>query len=174
MSGREDGDADEFDRFIAGHGQALARMAWVVAGGRSDGEDLLQSTLISVWRHWGRVRDARDPHSYVCKMLINEQRNRARSLRAIVAPARVAPAESLPYEHVDTRITLDDALRRLPVKQRSVIALRFLEELSERETAAVLGCSVGTVKSHTSRAIASLRRSPVLSDLVSRDSGNER
>lgn len=174
--GRGESDADDFDAFVAAHGAALAQFAWVLAGGRNEGDELLQNTLVRVWRHWSRVRTAAAPDSYVRKMLINENLTRLRrrlTRREVPLDLWEPPIGDSPYDRMDIRIILEEALRRLPEKQRAVIALRYLEQRSERETAAVMGCTVGTVKSHSSRAMASLRRSPALVDLIVRGKTDE-
>ncbi|HEX8003196.1 MAG TPA: SigE family RNA polymerase sigma factor [Mycobacteriales bacterium] len=168
MRGDTRSDADEFDAFVARSGLALARLAWVVAGGRAAGEDLLQNTLIRVWRHWPRVRDAEDPDRYVRRILVNVHRSAPLGRRReLPLPDRDRAGDGDATDAVDARLTIEDALRRLPARQRAVVALRFLEQRSERETAELMGCSVGTVKSHSARALAALRRSPSLVELVS-------
>ena len=144
----QSGDADEFDRFVAEQARALARLAWAVAGDRVAGEDLLQATLVKVWRNWPRVRSSEDPPSYVRRILINVHLTGSRRLWSRERPQGEV-AESIathdPYDTLDMRLSLERALRVLPARQRVVIALRFLEERSGRETAQIMGCSEGTV-----------------------------
>lgn len=173
MPGAES-DADEFDAFVAAEGAALSRLAWVVAGGREQGEDLVQDTLVKAWRHWKRVRASNDARSYVRRILLNTHRTNVRFPRREVSVGDLdSSIVESPYQRVDLRLALEQALRRLPPKQRAVIALRYLEQRSEQEVADLMGCSPGTVKSHTSRAMSSLRRSPVLSDLAPWSSHDE-
>lgn len=164
MSGDEAGATAEFDAFVAAHGAALARMAWALAADRRAGEDLLQSALLKVWRHWGRVRRADDPAAYVRRVLLNTART-VRRRRADVPAAEAFTDGGIPG--VTDRLALERALRALPPKQRAVVVLRYLDDRSERETAALLGCSTGTVKSHTARALAALRRHPDVTNLLS-------
>lgn len=171
MSGDGTDAAAEFDAFVAAHGAALARMAWALAADRRAGEDVLQSALLKVWRHWGRVRRADDPAAYVRRVLLNTVRT-AGHRHADVMAAESATDGGM--GSVPDRLALERALRALPPKQRAVVVLRYLEDRSERETAALLGCSTGTVKSHTSRALAALRRHPDVANLLPTGADDER
>lgn len=147
----------EFAEFVAARSNALLRTAYLLTGDWALGEDLLQTTLASCWRRWDRLTD--EPESYVRKAMLNTFLSwRRRRWNGEV------PTEALP-EHgyadgtaqVDERDEVWQALRRLPRRQRAVVVLRYFDDLSEHETARLLGVSVGTVKSQSSKALAALR-----------------
>ncbi|MEU2612333.1 SigE family RNA polymerase sigma factor [Micromonospora sp. NPDC007271] len=151
-----------FETFVEGRSTALLRTAYLLTGDRGHAEDLLQTALLRTARHWSRARDA--PEAYVRRVLVNLSRDRIRWLfrRPREAPMPPDPdsvvnAVDAGYEQVTERRVVIRALARLPIRQRQVIVLRFFEDLSVEQTAEVLGCSTGTVKSYTSRALASLR-----------------
>lgn len=133
----------------------------LLAGSREAGEDLLQTALERLLRHWRRVEG--DPEGYVRRTLFNlaadgwRRQGLWRRKRPLLAPAAALD----PTAAVDLRDVLVRLLAELPPRQRAVIVLRYFEELSEAEAAAVLGCSAGTVKSAASRG---LRRMRELSD----------
>ena len=151
-----------FEAFVERSSTALLRTSYLLTGDRGHAEDLLQTALLRTARHWSRARDA--PEAYVRRVLVNLSRDRIRWLfrRPREAPMppdpdRVAAAVDAGYEQVAQRRVVVTALAELPIRQRQVIVLRFFEDLSVEQTAEVLGFSTGTVKSHTSRALARLR-----------------
>ena len=149
---------DDFDEFVRGSGTRLLRTAVLLTGDRSVAEDLLQDVYERVYVRWRWIRGA--PEAYARRALVNAVANRwrGRSRRPEVA---LADWHDLPTpdgsESLATRYELVTALHRLPPRQRATVVLRYYEDLTETETAEVLGCSVGTVKSQTSRALAKLR-----------------
>ena len=157
--------SDAFVAFVRQSGPSLLRTAVVLAGDAHLGEDLLQSVLATVYRRWvsGQVPDT--PEAYVRTALVRGasrfrlwHRPSAESLTAD-APDRIDP---LPGAAWQLRTELLAALRRLPLRQRAVIALRYFEEFTETETANALGCSAGSVKTHAHRGLAKLRLDPAL------------
>jgi RNA polymerase sigma-70 factor (sigma-E family) len=168
-----DGTADEeFGEFMRGRWPAMVRLAYALTGDLGHAEDVAQSAFARAYASWGRVRRAGDPDAYVRRIVINENRKRFRGHRVPedlpgTLPEAAGGAPSGPEE----RQALLDALGRLGPRQRAVIVLRYLLDMSEAETAAALNCSVGTVKSQASRALATLRRDAVASrdDDVSQD-----
>ena len=156
-SAREERDAD-FAAYLAARQPALLRTAYALTGNRADAEDLLQTALAKLYLAWGRVRDREAVDAYVRRILVNENN----SLWRRAFKRREVAVESVPdrADHVETAAhdsTLWSFVQSLPPKQRAVLVLRYYEELTEAETADVLGISVGTVKSQTSRALAALR-----------------
>jgi RNA polymerase sigma-70 factor (sigma-E family) len=158
-----DGTADEeFGEFMRGRWPAMVRLAYALTGDRGHAEDVAQSAFARAYASWGRVRRVGDPDAYVRRIVLNENRKRFRGHRVPedlpgTLPETACGAPSGPED----REALLDALGRLGPRQRAVIVLRYLLDMSEAETAAALNCSVGTVKSQASRALATLRRDAV-------------
>lgn len=157
MRRRDDGS---FVEFVEQRGSALLRTAQLMCGTRQDAEDALQTALEKAYRHWGRLESDVDPEPYVRRILVNLLISRGRRWRILreIHMARL-PEVPVPAAHhdVELRGTLIEELQLLGPKQRAVLVLRYWEDLSEQETAQLLGCSVGTVKSQASRALARLR-----------------
>ncbi|WP_410786534.1 SigE family RNA polymerase sigma factor [Kribbella sp. C-35] len=151
---------DDFDDFVRGSATRLLRTAVLLTGDRGAGEDLLQETYERIYVHWPRIRDGA-PEAYARKTLTNLSANRWRT--RLRRPLEVALAddhhrlEPDGSERYALRHELLTALRALPPRQRAVIVLRYYDDLSEAQTAELLGCSVGTVKSQTSRGLDRLR-----------------
>jgi RNA polymerase sigma-70 factor (sigma-E family) len=145
--------------YVRGQWPALVRYATALCGDAAQGEELVQSALVRVALRWPFLRDKDDPSAYVRKAIVNAQRNRWRRLTARETSVAEPPEASV----ADATASVDDhelvrkALATLPARQRAVLVLRFLEDQSEQQTAALLGCSVGTVKSQTSKGLAKLR-----------------
>jgi RNA polymerase sigma-70 factor (sigma-E family) len=154
------GGRDDFADFVNADATRLLRVAYLLTGDREAAEDLLQDTLERVYVAWPRVDN---PFAYARTALVRRSANRWRDrLRRPEAP--LAAAGDVAHdegadaaERIAHRDQVTRALGRLGPRQRAVVVLRYLEDLSEAETAAVLGCSVGTVKSQTSRALVRLR-----------------
>ena len=167
MSARPD---DEFDAFMRGRWPAMVRLAYALTGDAGHAEDLAQAAFARAYASWGRVRRAGDPDAYVRRIVINEHRSRfrkhrvAEELRADLTGAADSRLPGGQQPGPEERQALLDALRALGPRQRAVVVLRYWLDLSEAETAAALNCSVGTVKSQASRALASLRKSAMAAD----------
>lgn len=147
----------DFDEFVVSSSSRLLRVAVALTGDRVAAEDLLQDVLERMYVGWRRIED---PPSYARRALANASSNRWRRrgrrpehLRAELPDAGVDDSTG---SH-DNRDQIIRALMQLPARQRAAIVLRYLEDLTEAETAEVLGCSLGTVKSQTSRALDRLR-----------------
>ncbi|MDX3193527.1 SigE family RNA polymerase sigma factor [Streptomyces sp. MN03-5084-2B] len=155
----ETGRDAEFREFVRSRATPLHQSAYLLCGDRHLADDVVQDTLVKAYQHWRRVRQADSPEAYVRRILLNEVRGRWRRRERSVPVARFAdePAVADPADDVVRRDGLRQALLTLPLRQRATVVLRYLEGLSERETAAVLGCSTGTVKSQSSRALAALK-----------------
>lgn len=152
-------DEQEFRDFAAARSRALLRTAYLLTGDHQHAEDLLQAALTKVFLAWGRIRDPAAAESYARRTLINTYTSwwRRRSWHE-------QPVESFAdAQHPDSGADLVErdrmwqAMTSLPLQQRAVIVLRFYEDLSVDETARLLRIHTGTVKSHTSRALAALR-----------------
>lgn len=152
-------DVDDFDAFVLSRSRALLDTAHLLTGDRGHAEDLLQQALERLARHWRRIDG--EPEGYVRRILVNLATDRWRRLArrplegGTVDPERLLVDDALGL--VDDRLDLMAALQALPPRQRAVIVLRYFDDLTEAETAVAMGCSIGTVKSGTSRALARLR-----------------
>ena len=163
--------SDGFTEFVAGHGRSLLRTAWLLTGDWAAAEDLVQTTFGTAWRHWDRVAGTDVPLSYVRRIMLNTHLKARRRRWHGEHPVAVVPEEpdrpaDAALETSDIRHSLCAALATLPPRQRAVVVLRYFSDLSENQTAAELGCSVGTVKSQASRAMAALRSHPALAGLL--------
>jgi RNA polymerase sigma-70 factor (sigma-E family) len=160
MEGEAEGRAGEFLQFARRRASPLHQSAYVLCGDWHLAQDLVQETLVKAYRHWPRVRRADDPDAYVRRILLNEARDRWRRREKAESVARftVDPAVPDAAEDIVRRDRVLQALLELPFQQRATVVLRYLEGLSQAETAELLGCSEGTVKSQSSRALATLRK----------------
>jgi RNA polymerase sigma-70 factor (sigma-E family) len=153
--------ADGFDGFVAARWSALLHLARLLVGGdRHRAEDLLQEALVKLWFVWPKIAEEA-PEAYVRKVLV---RAAARSARRRWWGER--PVERLPEvaqagdvsAAVAERSRLEGALARLPVRQRAAVVLRYYQDLPEKQVADLLGCPLGTARSHASRGVARLRQ----------------
>lgn len=150
-----------FDEFVSSGSARLLRSAYLLTADRGHAEDLLQVALVRTARHWEHARDA--PAAYAYRVLINLVHDRHRRLgrRVIEQPLdHRHAAERLVVDHVEPLIDHDAIIRAVKLlapRQREVVVLRFFADLSVAETAAAVGSSPGSVKTHTSRALARLR-----------------
>lgn len=157
---------DEFAEFVAARYRALVRRGLLLTGDSGHAEDLTQSALIRTYLAWGRLRDPANAESYARKTLVRlAVRARKRRWRGEIAAARIpepssAPGTGAPQD--DLVLDVRRALAALPIGQRAVLMLRYLDDLSEADTARLLGIPVGTVKSRAARALASLRQTGLL------------
>jgi RNA polymerase sigma-70 factor (sigma-E family) len=146
----------EFTAFVEAHWSRYLRLARMLTGDPHHGEELLQDCLVRLYARWRRVSSG-DPHPYLRRMLVNGNisrwRRRHREDLVERPPDRADPSAGGREFHEE----LHRALRALPDRQRAVVVLRHYEDLPEREVAAVMGCTVGTVKSHHARAMHRLR-----------------
>jgi RNA polymerase sigma-70 factor (sigma-E family) len=160
--GRAEQDA-EFTAFVAARGQALLRTAYLLTGSHQTGEDLVQSALAKTYVAWPRIRSREAVEAYVRRTMVTTHvswwRRRWRGETPIdpLSGALPEPPGHDPTRDHDERDRLWRHLASLSERQRAVVVLRFYEDLGESEVAALLGCSAGAVKSHTSRALARLR-----------------
>jgi RNA polymerase sigma-70 factor (sigma-E family) len=155
---------EEFAAFVAARYRALVRRGVLLTGDSGHAEDLTQSALIKTYLAWSRIRDPANAESYARKTQVRlALRARGRRWRGEIAAARIPePAPGQPAGQDDLALDVRRALAALPAGQRAVLMLRYLDDLSEAETARLLGIPVGTVKSRTARALASLRQTGLL------------
>lgn len=167
MRDRSPGRDEDFVRFAAGRRTRLFRTAFLLCGDRHTAEDLLQQTLERAYVAWHRVSGADDPDAYVRRIMVNEHARRfRRPLRESLTTQVPEPRDGGGSDWHETRSALLGALAALPPRQRQAVVLRYWEDLSESQTAAAMGCSVGTVKSQAARGIARLRGTPSLGGLM--------
>jgi RNA polymerase sigma-70 factor (sigma-E family) len=151
-----------FEDFVRARSSSLLRTALLLVGQhRAEAEDLLQFSLERAYRYWPRVCRSGEPERYVRRILANASADRWRKIarRAELPMPAGIPDAAMPDRaaEIAERDYLLRALAGLPPGQRTVLVLRYFVDLSEAETAEVLGCSVGTVKSQASRALDRLR-----------------
>jgi RNA polymerase sigma-70 factor (sigma-E family) len=149
-----------FHEFVTARGRALSRTAYLLTGDHGRAEDLVQTALARTARHWPRVRDGGNPEGYVRKVLTNEYISQWRRRRVAELPADQLPDRAVTGDdanRVAVRLALSAALRQLPPRQRAVVVLRYYEDLSEAETAELLGVTIGTVKSQAHTGLARMR-----------------
>jgi RNA polymerase sigma-70 factor (sigma-E family) len=164
-------DESAFQEFVAARVPAFSRRAYLLTGDFHLAEDLVQTALFKAAKAWDRIEG--DPEAYVRRILYTQNVSWWRSRR------HVAERSLEPYDDratatadVDLRLSLDQALALLTAKQRTVLVLRYYEDLTEVETARLLGLRVGTVKSVTRQALARLRVvAPHLGELVRTEAG---
>ncbi|WP_322920835.1 SigE family RNA polymerase sigma factor [Nocardioides renjunii] len=160
-------DEAGFDAFVTARGAALSRTAYLLTGDHHLAQDLVQAALLQAAKHWRRIHTS--PEAYVRRAMYHQNISWWRRRKLVETPllshdgaARLADA--------DLRLTLDEALARLTAKQRTVLVLRFYEDLTEVETARALGITAGTVKSTTRQALSRLRTlAPELAELIGAD-----
>ena len=159
----------EFREFMHARWPVMVRLAYGLTGDQGHAEDVAQAAFARAYASWPRVSRSGNPDAYVRQIVINENRNRFRKHR-VAERLTDAPTESGTAVLVDATRAFDErsalvgALQRLGPRQRAVIVLRYWMDLTEHETATVLSCSVGTVKSQASRALATLRQDTELVD----------
>jgi RNA polymerase sigma-70 factor (sigma-E family) len=148
---------DAFDQFARARTAGLLRFAHVLTGDRDRAADLVQDALERAALAWPRIINRDDPEAYVRRIMVNRHVSIWRRTRRERLVAETPDVAYNPPDPHDARLWAE--LGKLPARQRAVLVLRFYEDLGAAETAAVLGCSVGTVKSTTSRGLARLRAS---------------
>jgi RNA polymerase sigma-70 factor (sigma-E family) len=148
---------DEFAEFVTRWSPALLRVAFLLTSDRGEAEDLLQTALLKTSRHWGRLADREAAYAYVRRVLVTTHtswRRRRRVHEVFVDRLPDAPVDQPAGVEAGRAL---QALEELPPRMRAVVVLRCYEGLTEAETAAALGCSLGSVKSQASRGLARLR-----------------
>ena len=158
---RPAGDDSDFVEYVRTRRPMLLGYAYAITGNASDAEDLVQTGLAKTYLAWGRIKEKGAVDTYVRQVLSNTRISWWRRRRGI----RECPLDHLPdraasrdaFAEHDLRDVLWTALSRLSKQQRAIVVLRYYSSLSEKETAATLGVSTGTVKSTMHRALAKLR-----------------
>jgi RNA polymerase sigma-70 factor (sigma-E family) len=158
-------DEERFREFARSQAAALRRSAFLLCGDWHLADDLVQATLIKLYRAWHRIGRRHQPVSYARKTMLRcwlDERRRPwhryeRRVGELSEDAELVAGPTATQDAAWLRTELFALLEALPPQQRAVLVLRYFEALSVGETAEALGCSEGTVKSRTSRALAVLR-----------------
>lgn len=164
-------EPDGFGDFVRAHERSLLRTGWLLMGDWPKAEDLVQSALAATWPRWSAIASS-DPArlAYVRRVIATTAiRSGQRRWRGELPVERLPEAPADREQDIDLRRDLVAALGTLPLGQRAALVLRYFVDLSEAETAATLGCSVGTVKSQCHKAIARLRAVPGLAEIWTGD-----
>lgn len=157
--GRTDDTAtDDFVEFVRARQQALVRFAYLLTSDHHAAEDLVQTALAKTYLSWDRLRDLGAVDAYVRRIIVNENTSIwRRAWKRNERSTEFLPDAGTSNPDVDTRDAIWRVVQTLPTKQRAAVVLRYYEDRTEAETAQILGCSVGNVKSQTSRGIARMR-----------------
>lgn len=149
---------EDFEDWARARAGTLARWAYLLAGDRGRAEDLVQETLIRIAGHWRRISRGGVPDDYARKVMhrLAIDAWRRRRVRAVESDHE-HPEMGVVSPDIERRLLVRAALLRLTPKQRAVLVLRYFDDLTEVQTAAVLGCSPNTVKSQTRQALARVR-----------------
>jgi RNA polymerase sigma-70 factor (sigma-E family) len=149
----------DFDAFVRARRSALLRRAFLLTGDRHLAEDLVQTALAKVALRWSSVAAKGDPMPYARTVVVRTAIGWRRRRWSGEVPTEPLPetAHGDGLDVTDRRERVRQALLHLPARKRAALVLRFYDDLSEAETAEVLGCSVGTVKSQTAKGLARLR-----------------
>lgn len=146
-----------FEAFVESRQARWLRIAYAMTGNWHSAEDVVQTVLTRMYVRWSRVVRSRSPDAYVQRAIVNAVTDeRRRPWRR--ESARAELPEETTDEVGDDRLMLVVALAGLPPGQRAVVVLRYLEDLDIRQTADVLGCSIGTVKSQSTHGLRKLRQ----------------
>jgi RNA polymerase sigma-70 factor (sigma-E family) len=165
-------DDDRFREFVVTRSRALQRTAYLLTGNWETARDLVQTALARAWPRWNRTDWPELPEAYVKRIMVTTYATWwRRRWRAEIPTGELPdqPADDDPFGQVDLHTPILTALAALPRKQRTIVVLRYFDDLTEAEVARLMGVTVGTVKSQTSKAFAHLRRSPYLSNLLTEE-----
>lgn len=176
-SGARSARDTEFEQYMAARQPALLRTAYLLTGDQHSAEDLVQTSLAKLYLSWDKVQRRELVDGYVRRIMVNEHNSlwrrawKRKEFATDTIPDQVG-VDDRP-DHGE-RSALWDFVQTLPRKQRAVVVLRYYEDLSEAEVADILGISVGTVKSQSSRALAALRERVHTQPMLTRDGEEER
>ena len=162
---------EAFDGFVRAASPGMLRAAWLLVGDWAAAEDLVQTAFEKTWPRWDSLVDDGQRRAYLHRVLTNAfLRGRRRKWMGEITtgdlPHRVAADET---DALVVRAVVLSALRGLPPRQRTVIALRYLADLTEAQTAAAMRCSTGTVKGYSAKALAALRSDPSVAELFAEE-----
>ena len=155
------GQEQAFRDFVVARSAALQRSAYLLTGDRGEAEDAVQAALVRLYVSWPRIHSSEATEAYARKVLLREVLSWRRKKRVAVGLTGAPPERALLVspDQVEDRDRLRRALQELPPRQRAVVVLRFYDDLTEAQTAELLGVSTGSVKTHASRGLQRLRAS---------------
>ncbi len=162
-------ERDEFSTFVSASSRSLLRAGWLLTGDWSSAEDVVQAALLATWRQWAKGGHLENPYAYVRRVMVTTYlRSTRRRWTGELASEYLdeLSVEDRRLDAVDTYRDIAAALKTLPPKQRAIVVMRYFADLSEAQTAAAVGCRVGTVKSQLAKALANLRAVPGLADVM--------
>ncbi|BCJ56705.1 SigE family RNA polymerase sigma factor [Micromonospora endophytica] len=150
-----------FEEYAFARAPALVRLARLLTGDAHRAEDLVQDVLVKAYVRWASISRAERPDAYVRRMLVNAhhswwRRRSSREISVVAVADRVGGADEA--AGVDERDALWRLVCDLPTRQRTVIVLRYYEDLDDATIAEIMSCSPGTVRTHAMRALAALRQ----------------
>lgn len=148
-----------FRDYVLSRGTALLRIGVTLTGNRADAEDLVQAALAKTYLAWGKINDRTALDAYVRRAMVNTHISWWRRRKLEEFPTDELPDQAVADQARDSDLAevVRRALDRLPERMRAAVMLRYFEDMTEPEIAALLGVSLGTVKSTVSRAVARLR-----------------
>jgi RNA polymerase sigma-70 factor (sigma-E family) len=150
-----------FEAFVQQQGAALLRLAFVLTGDHHSAEDLAQTALADVYRHWRKVSAARSPEAYARRVLVNAYLSGRRRRWTSERPVEVADHQLPPVMDLADAVVLRETLRvrvaALPPRARTVLVLRFWADLDDVAIAEAMGTTSSTVRATAARALAALR-----------------
>src|SRR3954469_3012084 len=152
-------DRAGFTDFVSAEQAALLRLAVLLTGDRGHAEDLVQTALMACYRHWPRIVRNGTPSAYVRRALVTTQISWRRRLSSTEQVMEDLPEQAAPPAEQDEDEELRAALLDLPARMRAAVVLRYFEDLSEKRTAELMGCSPSTVNTQTARGLERLRTS---------------
>ena len=165
-------DAEELDErftaFVRSRGEYHLRLATLLTGDAHAAQDLVQASLLKLYRAWSRIDTSAEPDAYLRRIIVNTHRSWWRARRLQETPVPEVPEAAAGEDAADRHAVgalVRQALAQLPRQQRAVLVLRYYEDLPEADVASLLGCSPGAVKTHAHRGLRALRES--LGDLDS-------
>ncbi|GLW59274.1 SigE family RNA polymerase sigma factor [Kitasatospora phosalacinea] len=158
---------EEFTAFVASRAVWLRKVAYLLCADWHRADDLVQESITKLYTHWGRAGRAENRDGYARTVLVNTFLAEQRTAWWRRTRPAARPPEGTAFADPDLAVSLDlrGALAALPPRQRATVVLRYYCDLSVEQTAAELGCSSGNVKSQSSRALETLRRSSALRPL---------
>src|SRR5215469_13833493 len=151
---------ERFTAFVRSRGEHHLRMATLLTGNPEAAEDLVQASLLKLYRAWSRIDSSGEPDAYLRQIIVNTRRSWWRARWRQETPVPEVPDAAAGEDAADRHAVgalVRQALARLPGQQRAVLVLRYWEDLPEAEVASLLGCSAGTVKTHAHRGLRALR-----------------